>query len=282
MKKLSSLFIFMTVVCQAQTNRFIYMFEYKTDSTAQQYKSDMMALDINPDQVKFYPNNNIINDSLNKNLGRNNKTWNNTLPTLVHGRNSFKNSSYIYYNLTFFKMISNDKMNWELKEDIKNVDGYKLQKATTDFGGRKWTAWFNSDININEGPFKFRGLPGLIFEIEDDDHYFKFKLIKNQKLGKTYDSTEFLENFVGQQPFPLTPDKYRKMMLDHYADPLRGMREIFLNSQKSSNNKSTFEFSGVKIERVEQFKPFINDLQERIKKNNNNLERAFIVGYPSK
>lgn len=282
MKKFSSLFIFIIVVCQAQTNRFIYMFEYKSDSTAQQYKTDMMALDINPDQVKFYPNNYIINDSLNKNQGRNNKTWNNTLPSLVRARNSYENNRYLYYSLTFFKMTTTDKMKWELKGDVRLTENYKLQKATTEFGGRKWIAWFNADININEGPYTFRGLPGLIFEIEDEDHFFKFTLVENKKLNNTYDTTGFLENFGGQKPFSLTLDQYRKMSLDQFADPMRGMRESFLNSQNSPNNKSTFEISGVKIERVEQFKLFIEDMQERIKKNNNNLERAFIIGYPSK
>jgi GLPGLI family protein len=47
-----------------------------------------------------------------------------------------------------------------------------LQKAT-NFGGRLWIiAWFNLEIPINEGPYKFRGLSGLIFEIGDSQTQF--------------------------------------------------------------------------------------------------------------
>lgn len=35
--------------------------------------------------------------------------------------------------------------------------------ATTQFRGLTYTAWFALDIPINEGPWKFHGLPGLIW-----------------------------------------------------------------------------------------------------------------------
>jgi GLPGLI family protein len=47
--------------------------------------------------------------------------------------------------------------------------GQIRENATTKFGGRNWTAWFCEQIPFQEGPYKFRGLPALIFEISDNE-----------------------------------------------------------------------------------------------------------------
>ena len=49
------------------------------------------------------------------------------------------------------------------------IGPYKCKKATTNFRGRDYIAWFSEDIPINDGPFKFNGLPGLIVEIYDTE-----------------------------------------------------------------------------------------------------------------
>ncbi|WP_316753167.1 GLPGLI family protein [Pedobacter gandavensis] len=69
------------------------------------------------------------------------------------------------------------KLNWELVEGTDTVAGYTCQKALLKFRGRNYTAWFSTDIPVNEGPWKFSGLPGLILKIEDADQLFSFSLI---------------------------------------------------------------------------------------------------------
>ena len=65
--------------------------------------------------------------------------------------------------------------NWAIYEDTLTVCGYLCQKATCDFRGRIYTAWFSTEIPINEGPWKFGGLPGLILKIYDKDKKFVFE-----------------------------------------------------------------------------------------------------------
>lgn len=54
---------------------------------------------------------------------------------------------------------------------IANTDstilGYKCIQASCNFRGRDYIAWFTDEIAIDNGPWKFHGLPGLILKIED-------------------------------------------------------------------------------------------------------------------
>ena len=52
-----------------------------------------------------------------------------------------------------------------------------VQKASCDFGGRRWEAWFTPEIPYSEGPYKFCGLPGLILNIADTDGHYVFELL---------------------------------------------------------------------------------------------------------
>jgi GLPGLI family protein len=58
--------------------------------------------------------------------------------------------------------------NWEISDEVKKIQGYTCYKATCHHRGRHYTAWFTPEIPIPEGPYKFKGLPGLILEIEDN------------------------------------------------------------------------------------------------------------------
>lgn len=66
---------------------------------------------------------------------------------------------------------------WIVEDETKIISGYHAQKATCDFGGRTWEAWFTDELPFNDGPYKFCGLPGLIIEISDNEGHYRFELI---------------------------------------------------------------------------------------------------------
>ncbi|MGQ1928131.1 GLPGLI family protein [Ornithobacterium rhinotracheale] len=70
--------------------------------------------------------------------------------------------------------IPTPQLKWQLQKDQKEILGYAVQKATTQYGGREWVAWFAKDIPLSYGPYLFGGLPGLILEMHDtaDEHHF--------------------------------------------------------------------------------------------------------------
>ena len=55
-------------------------------------------------------------------------------------------------------------IDWKISEETKTMQDMVLQKAECDFRGRHYIAWFNPKIPIPDGPWKLRGLPGLILE----------------------------------------------------------------------------------------------------------------------
>lgn len=62
-----------------------------------------------------------------------------------------------------------DEMNWTIVEDsTMTVLGYDCILAKSDYHGRQWKAWFAPEIPTPFGPWKLRGLPGLILKADTD------------------------------------------------------------------------------------------------------------------
>lgn len=75
--------------------------------------------------------------------------------------------------------------NWKMYKETKQIKGYKCQKATIQFRGRSYIAWFTNEIPTSFGPWKFQGLSGLILEIYDTDNYFHIT-VDDVKVSKKY------------------------------------------------------------------------------------------------
>lgn len=64
---------------------------------------------------------------------------------------------------------------WHLSQETKKIGGYLCKKATTQFRGRNYTAWYTEDLPVLGGPWKFDGLAGLILEVASNDGYISIK-----------------------------------------------------------------------------------------------------------
>jgi len=269
--------LLMPLFISAQTHRFVYEFSLKDDSTQTEKRKVNMVLDINPEEVKFYEYDYVVNDSLNKTKGRNSTIWNDT-PAIFRNINSNHNRSFILIN-NLFVLETDDVMQWKLSNETKEKGGYLLQKATADFGGRHWIAWFTKEIAISEGPYKFRGLPGLIFEIYDTKDNFSFSLIKSYKLPKTYSTHAIVENFGGQHAVKITEKMLTKMKLDHFNDPLHEFKEKYKNN---TDPTARFMVMSIEVKSIDQFKDLSENMQNYIRKTNNPIELDKIIIYPNK
>jgi len=77
--------------------------------------------------------------------------------------------------------------NWTIESDTAVFFDYPCQKANLRFRGRDYEAWFTPQIPINEGPWKFFGLPGLILKVKDSDGLFDFECVGLEYLNTPYD-----------------------------------------------------------------------------------------------
>lgn len=272
MKLFSSLFLFLSICCSAQTQRFIYEYQFKTDSTLADFEKANMVLDINPDDVKFYDYEYAENDSLNKMRDFKNFIWNET-PALIRKKNVNENLNFELLD-DYFKYPSEDQITWKLTSETKKVNQYSLQKATCNFGGRKWTAWFNPEIPLNEGPYKFHGLPGLIFEVEDSQNYFVFKLIKSYQLKSTYSTADYLETQQDKKALLINLKTLNKLKMNFYTDPFQQIRKNFV-----FNPNEKIQLMGTRITSKEQITEATKRYQKYIRDNNNKIERDKALQY---
>ncbi|MDQ0592205.1 GLPGLI family protein [Chryseobacterium ginsenosidimutans] len=76
---------------------------------------------------------------------------------------------------------------WVLYSETKIINGIKCQMAATNKFGRRWIAYFSKDYPQPLGPYKFTGLPGLIFELYDTRDDYHFIAIKVEKESNEYE-----------------------------------------------------------------------------------------------
>lgn len=63
---------------------------------------------------------------------------------------------------------------WELQKDTMSIGGYVCQKAVGNYAGREWIAWYAEELAAPYGPWKVRGLPGMVLSAEDSKGIFSF------------------------------------------------------------------------------------------------------------
>ncbi|MBK1894335.1 GLPGLI family protein [Chryseobacterium paridis] len=271
MKNIFLILVFVGLAAQAQTHRFIYELQYKSDSANNHLDKINLVLDVNPKDVKFYEYDYLKADSINRVNGNYEYMYGGRFESIKRQRNSFKNQNYELIGEDMYSYPTDDQMKWNLSNETKKVGEYTLQKATTHFGGRFWTAWFTKDINISEGPYKFYGLPGMIFQLQDSGSNFIFTLIQSKNLKETYNTVGFIETFYGRKPLEISEKVRQRKRLEMYNDPLKEMRKNF-----KENSGGEMNVMGTKITHIDQFKDLTTKVQEYLKKSNNpiDLDRA--------
>jgi GLPGLI family protein len=87
---------------------------------------------------------------------------------------------------------------WLLSDQYKTIGKFKCQMASTDLLGRKWEAWFTSEIPYPYGPWRLNGLPGLILEANDIEGKYLFSFNKII-FPANFPSLKFEQDIVNRQ-----------------------------------------------------------------------------------
>ncbi|MFD2286455.1 GLPGLI family protein [Pedobacter petrophilus] len=77
------------------------------------------------------------------------------------------------------------KYNWTITTEGKSIGTYKVKKATAKINGENITAWYTTDLPIQDGPKDYYGLPGLIIEVIGEKKTYQAVKVINNKSGLT-------------------------------------------------------------------------------------------------
>lgn len=99
--------------------------------------------------------------------------------------------SYTYFNKVLPDLMQYTEpiqiIQWELLDETDSIGDYPAQKARCSYGGREWIAWYTNSIPINDGPYKFQGLPGLIIKINDKNEHYVFEMDAIERYEQYFD-----------------------------------------------------------------------------------------------
>lgn len=175
-----------------------YQVKFLSDSTnISTEKSELMTLLIGSHESLYKSDQKAVSDSLSRAIVK--KTLGNITPSntsnitidfskvpkvnLKH-EVLYKNDEIIIYDNVFkyqFSFPAVNRPKWILSEETKMIGEYLCHKATGEYNGRKLIAWYTKTIPIPEGPYAFKGLPGLIIAMHDISNSYSFILVYLKK-----------------------------------------------------------------------------------------------------
>ena len=272
-KLLVNFFLIVGIVTFAQNKRFIYEYKFIPDSTnVDDVKTEMMFLDTTKDGSKYYSytvfnSDSIMKVDLEKQLAATGSI--NVKSDMRKGDVRYSvTKTYPDYKINLHRRLGMDaynisddrKINWKISSEKEKIGEWNAQKAEADFAGRHWIAWFSTEIPIQDGPYKFRGLPGLIIKIEDKtgSHKMELKGIKNITGNVDINVFEVKEIAVNSKQF-------QKVLKEYENDPTKGIKQIQLGG--TSIILTGKDGTSTKIAKEQEER-----LKARIKKDNNRIE----------
>ena len=214
MKTIFLMYLLIIPVClQAQIEQYTRVLEpsvlvcqyecvKKVDTLGTDKNCETMILRIGKKISQFYAYLSFYCDSMfNDPTGR--RLWGQMMVQAIRSRNyasmptSKITSNYYYKNypegkITTLALLGTTEclmeeeyisQDWKLADSTKISHGYQCRLAECHFRGRNYHAWFAPEIPLNEGPWKFNGLPGLILEVYDTQDHYHFTLIGMQQEG---------------------------------------------------------------------------------------------------
>lgn len=218
----------------SQQLRFFYQLSYKACDNCPELTKELDVLSVGKSKSTFQSYEQLQKDSAFIKASEDQKKYG-TVVNIDHFmknrvRHSYKVSKNYQTKEVFYKDILGDQISIEYEEKEKilwkltpvkdSISGYPCQKATANFGGRLWHAWFTTKIPIQDGPYKFWELPGLIVQIEDEKREYSWKLVGN-KMITTEDL--YADNIMDYQGFQLTKttkENFLKLQNQYRKNPL--------------------------------------------------------------
>ena len=199
-----------------------YAMSFKDSKSQQEYHHDTRVVQIGNSYVKDYSWNMYSLDSLyteKSKSGKSSKGLQKPVFAFNIIRNNGSNQNMISYRMfgalgTLTYEEEARPQVWNLADGTQKILGYSCHKATTNYAGRKYTAWYTVDLPLSAGPYKFFGLPGLILKVEESTGMYIWKAIGIEKKKRKIVKNTF------ERQVHTSKDKALKTIKRMYATPV--------------------------------------------------------------
>ncbi|KQS93177.1 GLPGLI family protein [Chryseobacterium sp. Leaf394] len=235
MKKEIILFlVFITNFINAQSINsdiaYYYNYSYHTDSTnINKINTEDTVLLTNPKESLFCSYTKMKNDST---ILSNIQKGNMVIDYSVLPKSKVNQSVYFDKekgNITVYDKVINatfsfpvTKLEWQLGSNKKKIGEFDCQNAYCLINGRKFEAWFTKSIPLSDGPYRFKGLPGLVIEVYDEKMLFHF-LLNGLKKGNT--KADLPKNHI-----PTTKETFVNKRKEFLKDPA-GVTKVYMGDR---------------------------------------------------
>ena len=210
----------------------IYDYEYARDAAPPEDKRNgITMLQVGKRYNRFMDYNEFRFDSLMDATAKNLKPYSETGPMMMMALKKRKfrenividkqnNTEIIQRTAGLVQRYQYDEpcpmLKWELTEGDTIIAGYNCKKALTSLWGRDYIAWYAPEVDLPYGPYKFNGLPGLVFMVVDTRDNHKFTLSGLEKV--TQYNPIYL--WADKDIIKTSRNKVRKIYKNYCADPV--------------------------------------------------------------
>lgn len=243
-------FIVSNLICTSAQSRAVIQVEYETkiitDSLNRDKISYMPYTLLSNNEESFYYNKDA--EKFFNGLFGNKKEKNNDLVQTSLGAipkyPKYKGSVHklkdkLSVSLPIGKYIFNFEepaLQWEILKDTKEIKGYKCQLARTTTDTKDvFFAWFTKDIPIQEGPFRFKGLSGMILEVYNKNKTIEIYATEIRKSDQLIETINYGNDFLVLK----SKDEYLKARKNYIENP----------SAYNGNNIKIYDAGGNNITR---------------------------------
>ena len=287
MKRILALCLFIVAVgvsAQVSANRFFYELTYRPGVEVDSLHKTMTILDVTKEKSLYRDFLMVSQDSfleVEMEKMRKSGTFKDLSKMFKTPKFSYKiTKTYPSMDIRYTDQILQDvvayeeklALDWKIQEEKSMIGEYSAQKATTQFGGRSWTAWFSAELPMPDGPYKFHGLPGLIVKISDSENHYSWELKGNKPVADFQEisySEKMQKEFGGGRGETLLVDRKRfEQMYEAYRkDPFGSIRSQLAQVPHDAKMPDGTSVAQMLKNQEEQLKKFLNE-------NNNSIERT--------
>ncbi|MDR2234892.1 MAG: GLPGLI family protein [Chryseobacterium sp.] len=272
------LFLLSAAFFSAQNYRFVYEYKMKSDIKSDSLVTDYMSLDTDGKKSYFYNTAKYERDSAyaaDKDFAKlfNRRNYNRNLNYLIEKDYAKKTISF-YDQFKSVKLVTADSEipQWKIEKEFVKINNMNCQKAVADYKGRNWEAWFSKDYPVNDGPYKFSGLPGLVVSVKDSEGQHIFNLIQIKKMKTLFDR-------VPENSKKMSENEYKKLMKNYTFIPSEDFEAFQADSKAGTvgvqlKDGYTVQYNVKELERFTGKGETIDDeILRRLKRTNNPIER---------